>query len=305
MSRIECQDPSLVGPSRGWDAARSGDTLCRQFSYRLPRKPERIHVDWRPLANERSAEYPDLPPAAVTRPWRRTGSRCSSRPAFAAAPRCSGTFSVTRRGSPPTTSRCIRPCSCHRAACRGASTPRITSWTNYWAEYERIPDLESWYTEPWHCQDLYLDALHWKPALAAYLQVLIRSAEGRPVLQFNRVDFRLDWLRHVFPDGAAHPSLPSSARPMACRPCGAGGQFRPARSAAAVCGPRLLLPAAVGSRDLSSHFPVLDWSSCSIPIGCSIWCGSSPISGARPTAICRWRTSSCWQSPRQTIGGDV
>ena len=32
-----------------------------------------------------------------------------------------------------------------------------------------------------------------------YVQLLIEKASARPVLQFNRVDFRLPWFRHHFP----------------------------------------------------------------------------------------------------------
>ena len=42
--------------------------------------------------------------------------------------------------------------------------------SEYWSEYDRIDGLANWYTEPWHCRDLYLDALDWKPALAEYIQ---------------------------------------------------------------------------------------------------------------------------------------
>lgn len=45
-----------------------------------------------------------------------------------------------------------------------------------------------------------MDAQSWDPDLRAYIRTLIERTPGRAVLQFNRVDFRLPWLRHTFPD---------------------------------------------------------------------------------------------------------
>jgi hypothetical protein len=128
---------------------------------------------------------------------------------------------------------------------------------DYWTEYRRIENLETWYAEPWYRQDLYLDALDWKPALNAYLQVLIRSALHRPVLQFNRVDFRLDWLRHVFPQARLvhlfrHPRdqwLSALRNPAAFGPHDPPEQF--------VQHDYFFLIDWVS--DLSLRFPVLDW----------------------------------------------
>ena len=45
-----------------------------------------------------------------------------------------------------------------------------------------------------------MDSTSWNPQLRAYIQGLIDAAPGRAVLQFNRVDFRLPWLRTHFPN---------------------------------------------------------------------------------------------------------
>jgi hypothetical protein len=46
-----------------------------------------------------------------------------------------------------------------------------------------------------------MDEQAWDPDLAAYVRGLIdAAAPNRAVLQFNRVDFRLPWLRHWFPN---------------------------------------------------------------------------------------------------------
>lgn len=44
-----------------------------------------------------------------------------------------------------------------------------------------------------------MDERAWDPGLKRYIQILIDRAKGRAVLQFNRVDFRLAWLRQHFP----------------------------------------------------------------------------------------------------------
>jgi hypothetical protein len=69
----------------------------------------------------------------------------------------------------------------------------------YWKEYEGLEHLGRWYRTHWIDRNLYMSASHWDPSLVAYVQGLIDAAPGRAVLQFNRVDFRLPWLRHHFP----------------------------------------------------------------------------------------------------------
>jgi hypothetical protein len=44
-----------------------------------------------------------------------------------------------------------------------------------------------------------MDGSAWEPALHSYIQALIDAAANTAVLQFNRVDFRLPWLRRNFP----------------------------------------------------------------------------------------------------------
>jgi len=70
---------------------------------------------------------------------------------------------------------------------------------DYWREYDGLDELAAYYREEWINRRLYMDERSWDPDLAAYIRTMVRRAEGRPVLQFNRVDFRLPWLRHTFP----------------------------------------------------------------------------------------------------------
>lgn len=70
---------------------------------------------------------------------------------------------------------------------------------DYWREYDGLEILSQYYRAEWTRKNLYMDAGSWDPGLKRYIELLIERAPGRPVLQFNRVDFRLPWLRHQFP----------------------------------------------------------------------------------------------------------
>jgi hypothetical protein len=44
-----------------------------------------------------------------------------------------------------------------------------------------------------------MDPTCWAPEMKKYIELLIENAAGRPVLQFNRIDLRLQWFQHHFP----------------------------------------------------------------------------------------------------------
>ena len=73
---------------------------------------------------------------------------------------------------------------------------------SYWGAYHNIlPDLHSSYRRDFGTDRLLLEADQQHDELESYLRMLIdRSQPLRPVLQFNRVDFRLPWLRRKFPE---------------------------------------------------------------------------------------------------------
>lgn len=71
--------------------------------------------------------------------------------------------------------------------------------SDYRREYKGIADLDGMFRDSWAFRELYMDQMHYDPALYRYLVLLIEHAEGRPVLQFNRADFRLPWLKANFP----------------------------------------------------------------------------------------------------------
>ncbi|HJT34362.1 MAG TPA: sulfotransferase [Pirellulales bacterium] len=69
----------------------------------------------------------------------------------------------------------------------------------YWREYDGLEELGRYYCESWIERHLLMEAHSWAPDMKRYVELLIERAPGRPVLQFNRVDFRLPWLRANFP----------------------------------------------------------------------------------------------------------
>ncbi len=70
---------------------------------------------------------------------------------------------------------------------------------DYRREYQGMADLEKVFDMNWPFRYLYMDATHHDPKLVAYIDALIERAQGRAVLQFNRVDFRLQWLKAQYP----------------------------------------------------------------------------------------------------------
>jgi len=78
--------------------------------------------------------------------------------------------------------------------------PTHVNAERYGAEYAGMADLGQWFDAEWTYRDLYMDAHSCDRRLARYLAELIARAPERPVLQCNRLDFRLPWLRRVFPN---------------------------------------------------------------------------------------------------------
>jgi len=71
---------------------------------------------------------------------------------------------------------------------------------DYWTAYRQHPEFADLYAMSFATENLYLEASDDFPALEAYINHLIEcSGNEVPVLQFNRVDFRLPWLRAKFP----------------------------------------------------------------------------------------------------------
>lgn len=71
---------------------------------------------------------------------------------------------------------------------------------DYWREYDGLSDLAEWHREDWTDRALFLRESAWNPGLRRYFDRLIEHASPkRAVLQCNRLDFRLPWLRRQFP----------------------------------------------------------------------------------------------------------
>jgi len=81
----------------------------------------------------------------------------------------------------------------------GRLDPTHKQVTDYWREYDGLEILGQYYRESWHDKNLFMDATFWEPDMKRYVEILIDRAPGRPVFQFNRIDFRLPWFQCHFP----------------------------------------------------------------------------------------------------------
>ena len=70
---------------------------------------------------------------------------------------------------------------------------------SYWHEYKGLDFLKTLYRQEWANKHLFMNETFWAPEIKRYIELLIENASGRAVLQCNRIDFRLPWLRHNFP----------------------------------------------------------------------------------------------------------
>ncbi len=72
---------------------------------------------------------------------------------------------------------------------------------DYWQTYHLKPEFKATYSMQFATQKLYLEPADEYPELEAYIRQLIDlSKPDIPVLQFNRVDLRLSWLKAKFPE---------------------------------------------------------------------------------------------------------
>lgn len=70
---------------------------------------------------------------------------------------------------------------------------------DYWREYDGISGLAEYYRENWIRDGLFMDENTFDPDMRRFIDRVVASAKGHAVLQFNRVDFRLPWLRKQYP----------------------------------------------------------------------------------------------------------
>jgi len=73
-----------------------------------------------------------------------------------------------------------------------------TDIDSYWDEYALIENIDELYKTRWHDSSLYMDEESYDPDLVRYIDTVINSTDKTVIFQFNRVDFRLRWLRKYF-----------------------------------------------------------------------------------------------------------
>ncbi|MBI1313462.1 sulfotransferase [bacterium] len=134
---------------------------------------------------------------------------------------------------------------------------------DYWREFDGLEALGQVFRDEWNEQNFYLSEDEWQPEMRAYIDGLIEHASGRPVLQFNRLDFRLPWARKNYPN-AKLIHLYRHPRDQWCSMLGRPDRFP-------IDGHMVDFPDVDGfylcrwARDLKYHFPFLDERSIEHP----------------------------------------
>ena len=70
---------------------------------------------------------------------------------------------------------------------------------DYYSEYIGLHSLDKYFKSEWPYKKLYMTEKDYDENLYCYIHQLINVSKGRPVLQFNRIDFRLSWIKGYFP----------------------------------------------------------------------------------------------------------
>jgi len=142
-------------------------------------------------------------------------------------------------------------------ASRGSRVDRTHRGVDdYWREYEGLADLGQIYREAWVDRGLVLDEGAWQPGLRAFFARLIdHAAPGRAVLQCNRIDFRLPWIRRQFP-GATIVHLYRHPRDQWCSSLVKPSEV-PKTVTMAAFEPHDHFYLGRWARDLQRHFPFL------------------------------------------------
>ena len=83
----------------------------------------------------------------------------------------------------------------------GGVDPTHRGVSDYWLEYKGLSELSEYYDPAWTDTNLYMDGTSQDANMARFIRTLIARTDNTAALQFNRVDFRLEWLRQNFPTG--------------------------------------------------------------------------------------------------------
>ncbi len=97
----------------------------------------------------------------------------------------------------------LNPRRWHRPDSSGAvHDPSHRGVDDYRRNYQGLGDLDRFFRDDWSRHRLYMDERADDPDLERFIAGIVARApsERMPVLQFNRVDFRLAWLRSRFPN---------------------------------------------------------------------------------------------------------
>ncbi len=71
---------------------------------------------------------------------------------------------------------------------------------DYWLEYDNYECLTPLYNASWYCKHLHMGPSSFDANMREFIAQLIHLPDKRSVLQFNRIDFRLGWIKQQFPD---------------------------------------------------------------------------------------------------------
>jgi hypothetical protein len=135
--------------------------------------------------------------------------------------------------------------------------------SDYWTEYSDLEILQQYYQIEWIDQNLLMDSSFWAPEMKRFVEIMIEKAPGRPVLQFNRIDFRLPWFRYYFPN-AKMIHLYRHPRDQWCSSLMKSELF-PKTARMEDFAPYDEFYLGRWGRDLQYHFPFLDQASIAHP----------------------------------------
>ena len=161
-------------------------------------------LKWEPRSLDAARALPAPPYSDLGTPQSEEQPRCHTQPIFITARFRTGSTLLWNifRNIPGLTAY-YEPFNERRwfdPSARGSNTdPTHRNVADYWKEYDGLTELGRHYREEWISRNLFMDANAWNPDMKRYVELLIDNAGGRPVLQFNRIDFRLPWFRRNFP----------------------------------------------------------------------------------------------------------
>jgi hypothetical protein len=135
--------------------------------------------------------------------------------------------------------------------------------SDYWSEYRDLEILQDYYQIEWIDQNLLMDSSFWAPEMKRFVEIMIEKSPGRPVLQFNRIDFRLPWFRFYFPH-AKMIHLYRHPRDQWCSSL-TNPELFPKTARMEEFAPYDAFYLGRWGRDLQYHFPFLDQDSIAHP----------------------------------------